>query len=126
MNKIRILILEDDAFQRRFLQLYLEGAGFDVEYGENGIEGIKILKISDPFDLIMSDLNMPVMNGMEFLKEVKKDKDLNSIPVVMLSKIDDEEVKKEAQSLGAFYFMEKPFTNEKISNVLKSLNQENQ
>jgi len=121
MNKIRILILEDDAFQRRFLQLYLEGAGFDVEYGENGREGINILKDSDPFDLIMSDLNMPVMNGLEFLKEVKRDKDLNNIPVVMLSKIDDKEVKEEAQSLGAFHFMEKPFTNEKISNVLKNI-----
>lgn len=121
----RILILEDDAFQRRFLQLYLEGAGFSVDYGENGQEGIEKLKNSGPFDLIMSDLKMPVMNGIEFLIEMKKHNELSSIPVVMLSKIDNEKIKKKAVDLGAFHFMEKPFTNEKISQLLSTLEHEN-
>ena len=121
----RILILEDDAFQRRFLQLYLEAAGFEVEYAENGSEGLKILNESLPFDLIMSDLKMPVMNGMEFLIEVKKHEHLCNIPVVLLSKIDNQKIKEKSESLGAYHFMEKPFTNEKISHLLKTLEHEN-
>lgn len=117
----RILIIEDDAFQRRFLQLYLEAAGFDVEYGENSLEGLKKLKENHSFDLIMSDLKMPVMNGIEFLIEMKKHKEFSSIPVVMLSKIDNAKIKEKARTLGAFLFMEKPFTNEKISKLLKKL-----
>jgi len=125
MKIARILILEDDAFQRRFLQLYLEASGFDVEYGENGSEGLRIIKESLPFDLIMSDLKMPVMNGMEFLIEIKKHENLCDIPVVLLSKIDNQKVKEKAESLGAYHFMEKPFTNEKISKLLKTLEQIN-
>lgn len=121
----KILILEDDAFQRRFLQLYLEGAGFAVDYSENGQEGIRKLKSEGPFDLIMSDLKMPVMNGIEFLIELKKHNELSSIPVIMLSKIDNEKIKKKAQDLGAFHFMEKPFTNEKISELLSTLEHSN-
>jgi CheY-like chemotaxis protein len=126
MKITRVLILEDDAFQRRFLQLYLEAAGFEVEYGENGRDGIKILKESESFDLIMSDLKMPVMNGMEFLIEIKKHENLSDIPVVLLSKIDNQKIKEKAESLGAYHFMEKPFTNEKISDLLKTLQQVNQ
>lgn len=124
--KIRkILILEDDAFQRRFLQLYLEASGFTVDYGENGADGLDKLENNGPFDLIMSDLKMPVMNGIEFLIEMKKRKDLNSVPVVMLSKIDNEKIKRKAEDLGAFHFMEKPFTNDKISRLLVMLEQRN-
>lgn len=123
MKIVRILILEDDAFQRRFLQLYLEAAGYDVEYGENGKEGIEVLKKSATFDLIMSDLKMPVMNGLEFLVELKKLEDFRNIPVVLLSKIDNQKIKEKAESLGAYHFMEKPFTNEKISDLMKTLQQ---
>ncbi len=119
----RILILEDDAFQRRFLQLYLEAAGYDVEYGENGKEGIEILKKSETFDLIMSDLKMPLMNGLEFLVELKKLDDFSNIPFVLLSKIDNQKIKEKAENLGAYHFMEKPFTNEKISDLMKTLQQ---
>ena len=125
MNISKVLILEDDAFQRRFLQLYLEGAGYEVEYGGNGQEGIKILNESGPFDLIMSDLKMPIMNGMEFLIEVKKHKSLSDIPVVLLTKINNKKIREKAESLGAYHFMEKPFTNEKISQVIKTLKQVN-
>lgn len=121
MKIVRVLILEDDAFQRRFLQLYLEGAGFIVEYVENGFEGLKKLKESKPFDLIMSDLKMPIMNGLEFLKEVKKNNQFNKIPIVFLSSIDDDKIKQYAVNIGASCFMEKPFSNEKISIVLKAL-----
>ncbi len=119
MNIERILILEDDAFQRRFLQLFLEESGFSVEYGGNGLEGIRILKKSKPFELIMSDLNMPQMNGMEFLIEIKKHKEFSNIPVVFLTKLDNKKIREKAISLGASYFMEKPFTDEKISQVIK-------
>ena len=119
----RILILEDDAFQRRFLQLYLEAAGFSVEYAENGRDGIRILESQKSFDLIMSDLKMPVMNGIEFLIEIKKHRELSDIPVVLLSKIDNPKIKEKSESLGAFQFMDKPFTNEKISHLLKTLEQ---
>lgn len=117
----RILILEDDAFQRRFLQLYLEAAGFDVEYGENGREGIELLKKSPHFDLIMSDLKMPNMNGIEFLTEIKKNPDFSHIPFVLLTKIDNQKIREKAVSLGAYHFMEKPFTNEKIFDLMKTL-----
>lgn len=123
MKIVRILILEDDAFQRRFLQLYLNAAGFDVEYGKNGRDGLGILQKSQPFDLIMSDLKMPVMNGIEFLIEIKKHRIFKEIPVVLLSKVDNQKIKEKAESLGAYYFMEKPFTNEKISELLKNLEQ---
>jgi len=123
MKVKRILILEDDAFQRRFLQLFLEAAGFTVEYGENGVEGLQKMRESFPFDLIMSDLKMPVMDGIKFLIELRKDSRFDAIPLVMISKVDNEVIKQKARDLGAFHFMEKPFTNEKISKLLTALEQ---
>ncbi|MBN2656624.1 MAG: response regulator [Spirochaetales bacterium] len=121
----RILILEDDAFQRRFLQLFLEAAGFTVEYGIDGREGLRKLKDSDPFDLIMSDLKMPEMDGIEFLTALRKNRNFDSIPFVMISKVDNKVIKKKAEELGAFHFMDKPFTNEKIMKLLTALEQKN-
>lgn len=121
MKVKRILILEDDAFQRRFLQLYLEAAGFSVDYGEDGLEGLDKLDRFGPFDLVMSDLKMPRMNGIEFLVEMKKNRKFSSVPVVMISKIDNVKIKKKAEELGAFQFIDKPFTNEKISELLSKL-----
>ncbi|MBB6478609.1 response regulator [Spirochaeta isovalerica] len=121
----RILILEDDAFQRRFLQLFLEAAGFSVEYGTNGLEGLKKLRESTPFDLIMSDLKMPGMDGIEFLIEMRKEKKFHAIPFVMISKVDNKVIKQKAEELGAYHFMDKPFTNEKITRLLSELEQKN-
>lgn len=84
MAKTKILIVEDDKSIRELYALKLEKSGFDVSTAEDGGKGLDTAKKVIP-DIILLDVMMPVMNGFEVLKELKKDKNLAETPVIILS-----------------------------------------
>ena len=97
----KILLVEDDPMIVRMYQRKLEQEGFKVSLAFNGEEGLAALKQDKP-DIVLLDIMMPKMNGIEMLKAVKADPSLKDIPVVILTNLGDrpEDVQK-AKDLGA-------------------------
>lgn len=116
----RVLIVDDSPTMRRIIMRGLNQAGVAVsEFTEagDGIEGLKALE-NAKIDLILSDINMPNMNGLDFVKAVTDSQEAPP-PVVMVSSECSEDVMQEAMERGAQGFLKKPFTVEKVMEVLK-------
>lgn len=118
MSKPRALVVDDGAMNRNFIKTYLTVNGFEVDTAEDGLLGLERVK-KTKYDLIFSDVEMPNMNGLEFLKNLKTSEESKNIPVVMLTTVDKPEVIERAKRMGAVHYMIKPFDQEKMSKALK-------
>jgi two-component system, chemotaxis family, chemotaxis protein CheY len=119
MSNRKALVVDDGAMNRSFIKTFLTTKGFDVDTAEDGLVGLDKAK-QDPFDLIFTDIEMPNMNGLEFLKNVKRIDAYKSVPIVVLSTVDKPEVIDRAKKMGAVYYMVKPFNEEKMAEALKA------
>ena len=114
-----VLIVDDSATMRKIIMRGIRQAGIDnAEFQEagDGVEGLKAVE-GATFDLIISDVNMPNMNGLDFIKEVAG-KLASPPPIVMITTEGSEEVINEAMNRGANGYLQKPFTPEKIQDVI--------
>ncbi len=113
-----VLIVEDSKAIRSMIRIALEEAGdfFAVEAG-NGFEALKTLP-SKHFDLIITDINMPDINGLELIGYVKGNPAYHSIPLVIVSTEKSEEDKKRGLALGAAGYVVKPFKKEELVAVV--------
>ncbi|MCL5055047.1 MAG: response regulator [Firmicutes bacterium] len=109
MEKLKkILIVEDEDGIRAFVKAYLESEGFKVLEASNGKEGLDMVLKEIP-DLIITDIMMPVMDGIEFFKEVRKLPEAKDLPVIMLTVKDEFNDIKYAYLLGVEEYITKPF-----------------
>lgn len=116
MATIRTLIVDDSSVMRKIVERCLRQAGLelaDVQEASNGAEALALLDKHD-FDLILSDINMPVMDGLELVRNVKALEKGKSIPIVMITTEGGEKHVVEALSLGAKGYIRKPFTPEQV------------
>jgi len=116
MSEIRTLIVDDSSVMRKIVERSLRQAGLDglvVVEAANGVEGLEALKAA-PVDLILSDINMPAMDGLEFLRQIREQKLAVGIPVVMITTESSEEHVKQAIQAGARGYIRKPFTAEQV------------
>ena len=110
-----ILVVDDDESMRDLLRLHLSSAGYAVEVAEDAIvAGYKVLK--HPPELIISDINMPHMDGFEFIAALKADKTLPSIPVIFLTSV--EEGDQRGKALGAVGYLTKPVMADKLLGLV--------
>jgi len=117
-----VLIVDDSATMQKIIMRGIRQAGIDnAEFTEagDGVEGLAAVDGSQ-FDLILSDVNMPNMNGLDFVREVSGKLDAPP-PIVMITTEGSEEVISEAMSRGANGYLKKPFTPEKIQEILGPL-----
>ena len=112
-KKIRILIIDDDIGFRDLLRIHLSAAGYEVQIAEDAITGGRALLAQAP-DLIVSDLNMPFLDGFELLALLHSDPETASIPVIMLSGRSDGDTMAKAVELGAADFLTKPVTRDQL------------
>lgn len=103
-----ILIVDDSASLRQVVKIALLDAGYDVIEAGNGQEGLQKLD-GRKIHLIVSDVNMPVMDGITFLKNVKQHASYKFTPVIMLTTETSDEKKKSGQEAGAKAWVVKPF-----------------
>lgn len=103
-KKYKILVIEDEKFLKKIYQTKLTLEGFIPILASNGEEGIEAIKKEKP-DLILLDLIMPVKTGFEVLEEIKKNKNLKSIPVIVASNLGQEDDRKRVLELGAKEFI---------------------
>ena len=106
-----ILVVDDDESIRELLRLHLGSAGYDVDVAEDAIvAGYKVLRRAP--DLIIADVNMPHMDGFEFVAALKGDKSLPYIPVIFLTSVDDADHR--GNELGAVGYIVKPVRADRL------------
>lgn len=116
MSEIRALIVDDSSVMRKIVERSLRQAGLDplvvLEAG-SGTEGLEVLRAKQ-VDLILSDINMPSMDGLEFLRQIRAQNLAPGVPVVMITTESSEEHVKQAILAGAQGYIRKPFTAEQV------------
>lgn len=122
--KKNILIVDDSPTLRASVNFVLSGSGFNVIQAENGEDGLKKLEevrvSKQRINLIVSDINMPKMNGLEFLQAVKDPKSLSRfIPVIILTTEREATLKQKGRQYGAAGWMTKPFKPDILLSVVK-------
>jgi len=123
MSKVKIIVADDSLTARMFTTRCLEVVGLsDVEIREAG-DGEKVMTLlqEDSVDLIVLDINMPIMDGKEVLKKVKADKQLKEIPVLIVSSISNPETDKKLEDDGAYAVIKKPVSPAKFMEPIKAL-----
>jgi two-component system, chemotaxis family, chemotaxis protein CheY len=116
MSEIRTLIVDDSSVMRKIVERALRQAGLDpmtVHEAGSGTEGLELLK-EKQVDLILSDINMPSMDGLEFLRQIRAQNLAPGVPVVMITTESSEEHVKQAILAGAQGYIRKPFTAEQV------------
>ena len=116
-----ILIVDDSASIRALLNMNLTEAGFNVLEADDGKDALKYFNGDHNIDLLLTDLHMPNMNGLELIKEVRKKEEFRYMPILFLTTETKPELKKEAKSAGATGWITKPFDKEKLLNVIKKV-----
>lgn len=106
-----ILIVDDDVSIRELLRLHLSSAGYEVQVADDAISA-GYLVLRHPPDLIISDVNMPHMDGFEFVAALKSDKSLPYIPVIFLTT--EEEGDLRGKDLGAVGYLTKPVRSDRL------------
>ncbi|HUI76736.1 MAG TPA: response regulator [Bryobacteraceae bacterium] len=112
-----VLIVDDSASMRQMLAFTLQQGGFDVVEGCNGQEGLGQLD-GRKVDLILTDLNMPVMDGITFIKNLRTRAELRGTPVLMLTTESHETMKQQGKAAGATGWIVKPFQPDKLLAVI--------
>lgn len=111
-----ILIVDDEPLIQTLLKKILTREGYNILLAQNGQEAIEIVG-AKKVDIVLSDMDMPGMNGMELLKNIKKDRP--EIGVVMMTGAGDLYTVKDAIILGADEYITKPFENYEISRIIE-------
>jgi two-component system chemotaxis response regulator CheY len=115
-GKKKVLIVDDGITMRMFYRDVLEKSGFAVEEAANGVEGLERV-LGGRFDLIVVDINMPKMDGYEFVSQLRKDPDCHAIPVMTVSTEDKEHDKVRAYESGANFYMVKPVRPDEFASA---------
>ena len=116
MDKIRALIVDDSSVMRKIIERSLRQAGIDLEKvveAGNGAEALEALR-ENRVDLILCDINMPVMDGLEFVRQMGTVENAKGVPVVMITTEGSESHVVEALSCGARGYIRKPFTPDQV------------
>jgi two-component system chemotaxis response regulator CheY len=118
-----VLIVDDSSSMRAIVRKIIKVSGFnigEVREAADGKEAIQVLT-EEWVDLVLTDINMPNMNGLELISAMKKDEMLKSIPVVMVTTEGSEKRVQESMELGASGYIKKPFLPEDIKRTLSSI-----
>jgi len=117
----KILIVEDDPLVSRMYQKVIKFEGMEVISAENGSDGVTIAKEQKP-DLILLDIMMPKMNGLEVLEVLKTDKEVANIPVVMLTNLSGTQDAENAMKRGAYdYLVKSQFKPKEVAEKVKEI-----
>lgn len=115
--KPRVLVVDDNEDVRDLLRLHLVAGGFDVEIAENGQQAIDSIASAPP-DLMLTDLNMPGMDGFQLIEAVRANPSHRNMPIILLTAHSDVTVVRRGMDLGADDFLTKPVNSKDLLNAL--------
>ncbi|MGF1476630.1 MAG: response regulator [Geminicoccaceae bacterium] len=116
----RVLTVDDSKTMRDMLAMTLRTAGYDVLQAENGQEGLDVLG-SDLVDVIITDLNMPVMDGFTFIEKLRETDAHAATPILIVTTECHDEKKKRGRAAGATGWIVKPFDPAKLIEVVRKV-----
>ena len=114
MKNYTVLIVEDSVVVVKFLTIVFKNIGFRVKTASDGFEALE-KAIKDDINLIVTDLNMPQMDGITLLKNLKENEDTKKIPVILMSS----NVPDKNEISGSFAFLQKPFKESEMVEIAK-------
>jgi len=121
LDTLRVLLVDDSITSRRFIRRILNNLGIvNIQEAENGKEGLLLVK-SEHFDFILTDYNMPEMDGYDFTSHVRQSSNQPSIPIVMITSLSDENRLAAVKQLGVTAICDKPFETASIKRLIKSM-----
>ncbi len=115
-----VLIVEDAISTRKSLSLFMHDLGFNVETAIDGVDAIDKIQKQMP-SLVLTDLEMPRMNGLELTKHLRSNAETADVPIVMITSRSTNKHQKEAQRIGVSEYLTKPYDEDKLLNVVNSL-----
>lgn len=115
-----ILSVDDSASMRALVKMTLTGAGYQVVEAVDGADGLAKAQAS-PVQMIVTDLNMPRMDGLTFIREVRKLPVYKGVPILFLTTESDDEKKREAKTAGATGWVVKPFQPDQLLAVVRRI-----
>lgn len=121
MSNKHILVVDDSKTVRNLVAFILKSEGFKVTTAENGLDGLEKLYSMEMVDLIISDVNMPRMDGFTFIKAVREQDAYKDVPIIILSTEGQEKDIQTGMSFGANLYMVKPAQPEKMVRNIKML-----
>ncbi len=116
----RILTVDDSASIRLTTRVTLGNAGYTVEEAVDGLDGLNKLKAGE-YDLVVTDLNMPNMDGLAMIRELRKLPAHTGVPVIFLTTESDGELKAQAKAAGATGWLTKPFDPESLVKIARKV-----
>jgi len=122
MDALRTLIVDDSSVMRKIVARALQQGGIalsEIVEAGNGSEALEILR-RQKVDLVLSDINMPVMDGLEFVRQLRSVENAKGVPVVMITTEGSESHVREAISCGARGYIRKPFTPDQMKQHILS------
>lgn len=108
-----VLVVDDSTTVRKFVSVSLEMQGFSVTAACDGMDALEKLP-TKKFDLLITDLNMPNMDGFELIRALRENAEYRELPVIILSSLSDQANKEQGARLGVSSYVVKPFSLEKI------------
>jgi len=117
----KILIVDDSETMRVQLRRDLEAAGFQVIEGSDGVHGLETLKANPDINLVLSDVNMPRMDGLEMTKRIHEIADFKKLPVLVLTTEVSADLKTKGKEAGVLAWVTKPYVTGKLIPVLQKV-----
>lgn len=118
--KKKVLTVDDSRTIREMVAFTLKGAGYEVAEAADGQQALSLLS-GTKVDLVIADLNMPVMDGLTLIRKVRATPALRTLPILMLTTESDEKKKSEGRAAGATGWIVKPFNPDKLVSVVQKV-----
>ncbi len=116
-----ILSVDDSSSMRQIIKSCLGKVGYTVSEASDGLEGLEKINAGEKYDLLIVDVNMPNMDGITFVKEVRKNGNYKTIPIIMLTTESQAEKKADGAIAGATGWVVKPFQPDEFIKVVERL-----
>lgn len=113
----KVLAVDDSKTMRDMVSFTLKGAGYDVLVADDGVNALNELT-GQSVDLVITDVNMPNMNGIELVSKLREDPRFRATPILILTTESDDEMKQKGRAAGATGWIVKPFVPEKLLKVV--------
>lgn len=116
----KIMTVDDSASVRQMVSFTLKNEGYDVSEAVDGLDAITKLE-NEPVDMVLTDLNMPNMDGIELIKKLRANPKFKFVPIIFLTTESQDEKKQEGKQAGATGWIVKPFKPEQLVGVIKKV-----
>ena len=116
----KVLAVDDSKTMRDMVSFILGGAGYDVSTADDGVHALSTLG-GTGVDLVITDVNMPNMNGIELVKKLRENPSYRATPILILTTESDEGLKRQGREAGATGWIVKPFVPEKLLKVVEKV-----